>query len=45
MTCLAITEEFQKHFWDKFVFSQYWVANKKQQWAQRGYKHHDEHED
>lgn len=44
-TCLAITDEFQKHFWDKFVFSQYWVANKKEQWARRGYKHHDEHED
>ncbi len=45
MTCLAITEQFQKHFWDKWVFSQYWNAQKKSQWAQRGYIHHDEHED
>lgn len=44
-SCLAITDEFQKHFWDKFVFSQYWNAQKKQQWAKRGYKHHDEHDD
>lgn len=45
LTCLAITDEFKKRFFDKYVFSQYWNAQKKQQWAQRGYKHHDEHED
>lgn len=45
MSCLAITEEFQKHFWDKWVFTQYWNAQKKAQWALRGYKHHDEHDD
>lgn len=45
MSCLAITEEFQKYFFDKFVFSQYWNAQKKQQWALRGYKHHGDHDD
>lgn len=46
MSCLAITETFQqKYFWDKFVFSQYWNSQKKQQWAKRGYKHKDEHDD
>lgn len=45
MSCLKITEAFQKHFWDNWVFRQYWIAQKKEQWARRGYKHHDEHED
>lgn len=45
MTCLSITEQFQKHFWDKWVFNQYWNAQKKQQWLKRGYVHHDEHDD
>ena len=44
-TCLTITDAFQKHFFDKFVFSQYWNAQKKRQWAQRGYYIDDEHED
>ena len=45
MSCLAITEQFQTHFWDKFVFSQYWNAQKKSQWAKRGYKLDHEHDD
>jgi hypothetical protein len=45
MSCLAITEQFQTHFWDKFVFSQYWNAQKKAQWAKRGYKPDHEHDD
>lgn len=44
-SCLAVTEEFQKHFWDKYVFSQYWNSQKKIQWLKRGYRHHDEHDD
>lgn len=44
-SCLAVTEEFQKHFWDKYVFSQYWNSQKKIQWLKRGYQHHDEHDD
>lgn len=43
-SCLAVTEEFQKHFWDKWVFTQYWNAQKKTQWQKRGYQHHDEHD-
>lgn len=45
LTCLAITEAFQKRFWDKWTFSQYWNAQKKSQWSKRGYTHHAEHED
>ena len=45
LTCLTITDEFQKHFWDKFVFSQYWNAQKRKQWAIRGYKPKFEHDD
>ena len=44
MSCLAITEQFQKLFWDRWVFTQYWNSQKKQQWLQRGYTHHDEHD-
>lgn len=44
MTCLAITDEFQKYFWDKFVFSQYWNSQKKLQWEKRGYKPNLEHD-
>jgi len=44
-SCLTITEEFQKHFWDKFVFQQYWHAHKKSQWAKRGYNHDHDHDD
>lgn len=43
MSCLAITDEFQKHFWDKWVFTQYWNNQKKSQWLKRGYEH--DHED
>lgn len=45
MSCPAITDEFQKLFWDKWVFTQYWNYQKKSQWLKRGYKHHDEHDD
>lgn len=44
--CKSITESFQrKFFWDKFVFIQYWNAQKKQQWEKRGYTPEHEHED
>ena len=37
-TCLAITDEFQRNFTDKQAFRQYWNAQKKLQWSQRGFK-------
>lgn len=40
-SCLTITEEFQKHFKDRTVFNQYWNAQKRSQWARRGYRPND----
>ncbi len=38
LTCLAITEEFQKHFHSKDEFKQYWERQRQRQWQQRGYQ-------
>jgi hypothetical protein len=37
MSCLAVTEEFQRHFPDRETFMRYWEVNRRLQWDQRGY--------
>jgi len=41
-TCLAVTDEFKKHFTDKQSFQEYWKDKKSEQWTQRGYVHDKE---
>ena len=36
-SCLAITDEFQKHFADRDTFMLYWRKNQNLQWEKRGY--------
>ena len=38
-TCIAITDEFKKHFSDKQKFQEYWNNQKLEQWVRRGYIH------
>jgi hypothetical protein len=40
-TCLAITDEFKKHFSDKQKFLDYWKDSKFEQWNKRGYLHNN----
>jgi hypothetical protein len=36
-SCLAVTEQFQKHFVTRDDFMIYWHNNRMQQWGSRGY--------
>ena len=36
-SCLAITDEFQKHFADRDAFIRYWQSNRHTQWNRRGF--------
>ena len=37
MSCLAITDEFQKHFTSRDDFMIYWHEHRMKQWMDRGY--------
>lgn len=36
-SCLAVTDEFQKHFGSRDDFMIYWHEHRRQQWSDRGY--------
>lgn len=36
-SCLAVTEEFQKHFSNREDFMLYWHEHKMKEWTDRGY--------